>query len=102
MLVKMIGSKKKPMLPIILPATVGRLIFKRAFDSFKSNFKSSFLIVIFLGRKIRRMIIEKDSLRILKRIKVVIVIIGPYLVILGRIQDIIAKRNNCSRTLLII
>ena len=40
--------------------------------------------------------------RILKRIKVVIVIIVPYLVILGRIKDIIAKRNNCSRTLLII
>lgn len=63
---------------------------------------SSFFIFLFLGMKKRNTIIENDSLNILSNIYMVMVIIGPYLIILGSVTIIISNLNNCSRMLLII
>ena len=68
-LVKIIGSKKKPILPINLEETVGKDIFNIALVVDKSGFKSFLLIVNFLGRNTRNVKIEASSVPILIRIK---------------------------------
>ena len=69
MLVKRIGSKKKPILPINLPDTVGMDILSISLDVFMSGFKSSLVILNFLGKKTRKVRILANSDAILIKIR---------------------------------
>ena len=62
------GSKKEPILPIIRLPVAGILILNTSLIFCFLGIKSSFFMLNFLGKKINRIVIEINSLKIFDKI----------------------------------
>ncbi len=73
-----------------------------SFVSCLSNFKSSLVITLSLGKNKYKIKIEKDSVNIFNKKRVVTTTTTPYLETFGNKKIININLKHCSKTLLII
>ena len=91
------GSRKYPILPMILEPVDGKPIDRTSLMVPRSGLMSSFLMVKFLGRYSKNMMIEKVSDMMLIRIYPVTAIRVPYFINFGKISRTTSSLNSCSR-----
>ena len=91
------GSRKYPILPMILEPVDGNPIDRTSLMVPRSGLMSSFLMVKFLGRYSKNMMIEKDSDMMLIRIYPMTAIRVPYFINFGKISRTTSSLNSCSR-----
>lgn len=102
MLVNSMGSKKKPILPIKRLETVGREILRISLVVERLGFKSFLVRVNFLGRKKIKVMIDANSVAMLKRIKPITALTMLISIKGGMIRNMRARRRSCSMTLEIV
>ena len=95
--VRIIGSRKYPILPMILEPVDGKPIDRTSLMVPRSGLMSSFLMVKFLGRYSKNMMIEKVSDMMLIRIYPMTAIRVPYFINFGKISRTTSSLNSCSR-----
>lgn len=95
--VRIIGSRKYPILPMILEPVDGKPIDRTSLMVPRSGLMSSFLMVKFLGRYSKNMMIEKVSDMMLIRIYPITAIRVPYFINFGKISRTTSSLNSCSR-----
>ena len=95
--VRIIGSRKYPILPMILEPVEGKPIDRTSLMVPRSGLMSSFLMVKFLGRYSKNMMIEKVSDMMLIRIYPITAIRVPYFINFGKISRTTSSLNSCSR-----
>ena len=93
---RMMGSKKKPILPINLDDTVGREIEKTSLIVCLSGEMSVFLIVKFLGVKKRKVVILTISVMMLNKINPITARKTDLLISSGNTKIINRIFINCS------
>ena len=91
------GSRKYPILPMILEPVDGKPIDRTSLMVPRSGLMSSFLMVKFLGRYSKNMMIEKVSDMMLIRIYPMTAIRVPYFINFGKISRTTSSLNSCSR-----
>ena len=91
------GSRKYPILPMILEPVEGKPIDRTSLMVPRSGLMSSFLMVKFLGRYSKNMMIEKVSDMMLIRIYPITAIRVPYFINFGKISITTSSLNSCSR-----
>ena len=91
------GSRKYPILPMILEPVEGKPIDRASLMVPRSGLMSSFLMVKFLGRYSKNMMIEKVSDMMLIRIYPITAIRVPYFINFGKISRTTSSLNSCSR-----
>lgn len=91
------GSRKYPILPMILEPVDGKPIDRTSLMVPRSGLMSSFLMVKFLGRYSKNMMIEKVSDMMLIRIYPITAIRVPYFINFGKISRTTSSLNSCSR-----
>ena len=91
------GSRKYPILPMILEPVDGNPIDMTSLMVPRSGLMSSFLMVKFLGRYSKNMMIEKVSDMMLIRIYPMTAIRVPYFINFGKISRTTSSLNSCSR-----
>ena len=91
------GSRKYPILPMILEPVDGKPIDRTSLMVPRSGLMSSFLMVKFLGRYSKNMMIEKVSDMMLIRIYPITAIRVPYFINFGKISRSTSSLNSCSR-----
>ena len=91
------GSRKYPILPMILEPVEGKPIDRTSLMVPRSGLMSSFLMVKFLGRYSKNMMIEKVSDMMLIRIYPITAIRVPYFINFGKISRTTSSLNSCSR-----
>ena len=95
--VRIMGSRKYPILPMILEPVDGKPIDRTSLMVPRSGLMSSFLMVKFLGRYSKNMMIEKVSDMMLIRIYPMTAIRVPYFINFGKISITTSSLNSCSR-----
>ena len=95
--VRIMGSRKYPILPMILEPVDGKPIDRTSLMVPRSGLMSSFLMVKFLGRYSKNMMIEKVSDMMLIRIYPITAIRVPYFINFGKISITTSSLNSCSR-----
>ena len=95
--VRIMGSRKYPILPMILEPVDGKPIDRTSLMVPRSGLMSSFLMVKFLGRYSKNMMIEKVSDMMLIRIYPMTAIRVPYFINFGKISRTTSSLNSCSR-----
>ena len=91
------GSRKYPILPMILEPVDGKPIDRTSLMVPRSGLMSSFLMVKFLGRYSKNMMIEKVSDMMLIMIYPMTAIRVPYFINFGKISRTTSSLNSCSR-----
>lgn len=95
--VRIMGSRKYPILPMILEPVDGKPIDRTSLMVPRSGLMSSFLMVKVLGRYSKNMMIEKVSDMMLIRIYPITAIRVPYFINFGKISRTTSSLNSCSR-----
>ena len=91
------AASQLPDLPMILEPVEGKPIDRTSLMVPRSGLMSSFLMVKFLGRYSKNMMIEKVSDMMLIRIYPITAIRVPYFINFGKISRTTSSLNSCSR-----